>query len=96
VTTLASYSEKLDDLDHRQKILLDEVNEANEALEKETHPKLSAVLPEIKDQERVVTNIEKRAASARMRLEEQSDTVIVYGSLLTYLVGGYRLYDCAE
>ena len=83
VTTLTAYSEKLGEVDQRQKTILAEVNEAKKSLEQDAQTKLSATVPVIKDQERVMANIEKRVASARMRLEEQSDTV----SCEAYMLG---------
>lgn len=75
VSTLSSYSKRLTELDERQKAALEEVNEAKALLERDAQARLNSALPEIREQNKIMTDIERKVELARMKLEEQSDTV---------------------
>jgi septal ring factor EnvC (AmiA/AmiB activator) len=89
VSTLTNYSEKLSDLDTRQKSLLKDIEQAKVTLEREAHLRLNEAIPEIEEQNRTMDNMEKRVDTARLKLAHQVEMVLrmFWGSV--NLVIGY-------
>jgi hypothetical protein len=75
VSTLSDYSEKLSDLDTRQKSLLGDIEESTVNLERDAHSRLNTAIPEIEEQNRTMDNMEKRVETARIKLAHQVEMV---------------------
>jgi hypothetical protein len=75
VSTLDHYSKEFSNLDTEQKILLRNVLEAKENLEQDAHRLISTALPQIAEQNTTIEDIEKRVATAKAKLDEQSNMV---------------------
>jgi chromosome segregation ATPase len=77
VSTLSDYSEKLSDLDTRQKSLRGDIEEATVSLERDAHSRLNTAIPEIEEQNRTMDNMEKRVETARIKLGHQVEMVFL-------------------
>jgi len=75
VSTFDYYSKQYSNLDTEQKIMLRNVIEAKDTLEKDAQELMSTAIPQIAEQKSTIEDIEKRVEAAKTILDEQSNMV---------------------